>query len=463
MSLFHQEVLPVQIGRNPSDVQFRQTTSLDRAQQVRGVDVDASGTSGGAAPELSGYLSQASGDIEGVRQLGARWIEGLSGREHTQMQKGFRALSGGENLGKLLEERPEIREKVQKFVDESKNKGGIGGILGGIAIQPGQPTEGPAQKFLDRFDSWDTNRDGGLDREELGRALQDPSLNDEYAAAFAVIYERVTSPRRDPSNPANNEPDLMADGRLTKDEVRSIRGREDSYRRTLEKLQKSPTEAFVGPPDGDSVRQGRHGSCAFLAAIIAQAENDPASIQRMIASNPDGSWTVTFPGQDPVQVRLSRAEIALGASTGSQNGNNGLWVAILEKAYAIVQSGGASNPLSIYEDGEPIDRTTQVVSGENSTSIALGDQVNLRDLKARIERALLDGRPITASLHQDNPYNLPDGHAYSVLNLRGDNITLRNPWGDNRSGEGNTNDGQVDGRLTLPLSDFARYFRSITV
>src|ERR1039458_10817518 len=44
----------------------------------------------------------------------------------------------------------------------------------------------------------------------------------------------------------------------------------------------------------EAVRQGRLGSCYFHAVIAAFAERRGDVIRKMIESNPDGSYTVTF-------------------------------------------------------------------------------------------------------------------------------------------------------------------------
>lgn len=415
--------------------------------------------------EVRHYLSQVSGGTEQLRELTPNLIPGLDPREHADMQRGYSTLSEGGNIRQLLSERSDIRDKVSHFVHESKEKWKFPPIP---APPPATKVDEPVRIFLENFDRWDTSHDGFLDRNELGHALQDTSLTPEQGAALAVIYERTMSPRTDQQHPENSETNLLQDGKLSKDEVRSITNRSGAYQNALNKIRKSPNKDFVGPPDGDSIVQGRHGSCAFLAALIAMAENDPAAVKKMIKDNKDGSWNVTFPGRPPVRVTLSAAEKALGATSDAQGGQNGLWVAILEKAYAMVQAGpNSADPLAIYQNGEDEQTTSQVLSGQNAQKIKLGQTglggaLQTMLVKSAIEAALLAGRPVTCALFsKENPWKLPTSHAYTVLNIRGDNLTIRNPWGDNASGEGQTNDGQADGRITVSLTDFVHYFREV--
>lgn len=420
--------------------------------------------------QVRGYLSHISEGTEKLHELTPNPIPELNTGEHVKLQEGYSTLSEGGNIRQLLSDRVDIRDKVAHFVHQSKEDR----KLAPIPAPPAPTVSDPVRIFLENFDRWDTNHDGFLDRAELGRLLQDTSLTPEQGAAVSVIYERTMAPRTDQDHPENNESNLLADGKLSKDEVRGITNRGQDYRNALDKIRNSAQRAFVGPPDGDSIRQGRHGSCGFLAALVAMAENDPAAIRRMIRENGDGSWNVTFPGRPPVKVTLSPAERALGASSDAQGGQNGLWVAILEKAYAQVQAGPNSpDPLAIYQDGEDEQRTTEVLTGQKARRIELratGLMGLMQPIQVRsaIEAAILAGRPITCSLFSnDNPWRLPSSHAYSVLNIRGDNLTIRNPWGDT-GGEGAPNpntrwrpDGQMDGRITVSLTDFVRYFREV--
>lgn len=453
----------MQIGSQSGNRIAPQTeTQVRSVQELRELPLES--MSAQQLSEVRQYLSKVSGGTEKIRELTPNLVPGLEPREQVEMQRGFSTLSKGGNIRQLLSNRSEIRDKVSHFVRESKEKW----KWPLPAPPPATKLDEPVRIFLDNFDRWDANHDGFLDRNELGRALQDTKLTPEQGAALAVIYERTMSPRSDQQNPENNETDLLQDGKLSKDEVRTITNRSGAYQNALNKIRKSPNKDFVGPPDGDSIVQGRHGSCAFLAALVAMAENDPAAVKKMIRDNGDGSWNVTFPGRPPVRVTLSAAEKALGASSDAQGGQNGLWVAILEKAYAMVQAGpNSADPLAIYQNGEDEQTTSKVLTGQNALRIELGQKglmgtIQTMQVKGAIEAAILAGRPVTCSLFsKDNPWKLPTSHAYTVLNIRGDNLTIRNPWGDSASGEGQTKDGQADGRITVSLADFVRYFREV--
>jgi len=40
---------------------------------------------------------------------------------------------------------------------------------------------------------------------------------------------------------------------------------------------------------------------------------------------------------------------------------------------------------------------------------------------------------VTAAIWSENEYNLPKGHAYTVMDWDGKMLTIRNPWGTNRA------------------------------
>jgi hypothetical protein len=81
----------------------------------------------------------------------------------------------------------------------------------------------------------------------------------------------------------------------------------------------------------EAVRQGKLGSCYFHAVVAALAQSRPQMFQKMIQSNPDGTYTVQFAdGQKenayPEDLRYTR-EIGYDLS-------DGLWVAVVFRAYA---------------------------------------------------------------------------------------------------------------------------------
>lgn len=81
----------------------------------------------------------------------------------------------------------------------------------------------------------------------------------------------------------------------------------------------------------EAVRQGRLGSCYFHAVIAALAERRPDAIRKMIQSNSDGSYTVTF--GDGVKETAYPEDLRYTHESGYDL-SDGEWVAVLFRSYA---------------------------------------------------------------------------------------------------------------------------------
>jgi hypothetical protein len=81
----------------------------------------------------------------------------------------------------------------------------------------------------------------------------------------------------------------------------------------------------------EAVRQGRLGSCYFHAVIAAMAERRPDMIRKMIQSNADGSYTVTF---GDGKKETAYAEDLRYTHESGYDLSDGEWVAVLFRSYA---------------------------------------------------------------------------------------------------------------------------------
>ena len=81
----------------------------------------------------------------------------------------------------------------------------------------------------------------------------------------------------------------------------------------------------------EAVRQGRLGSCYFHAVIAAMAERRPETIRKMIQSNADGSYTVTF---GDGKKETAYAEDLRYTHESGYDLSDGEWVAVLFRSYA---------------------------------------------------------------------------------------------------------------------------------
>jgi hypothetical protein len=81
----------------------------------------------------------------------------------------------------------------------------------------------------------------------------------------------------------------------------------------------------------EAVVQGKLGSCYFHAVIAALAQRRGDMIRKMIQSNPDGSYTVTF--GDGKKETAYAEDIRYAHDSGYEL-SDGEWVAVLFRAYA---------------------------------------------------------------------------------------------------------------------------------
>ena len=81
----------------------------------------------------------------------------------------------------------------------------------------------------------------------------------------------------------------------------------------------------------EAVVQGKLGSCYFHAVIAALAQRRGDMIRKMIQSNPDGSYTVTF---GDGKKETAYAEDLRYTHDSGYDLSDGEWVAVLFRAYA---------------------------------------------------------------------------------------------------------------------------------
>lgn len=329
------------------------------------------------------------------------------------------------------------------------------------ALRPqAQPTLPPAvtdwsRRVRANFARWDTDSDGWLSLPELNEHLANPALQGDDAAALSALHHKIADLEELSNDEVGDENDgvTVADlrayeqGRAATPDpsVASVEAEHAAGQRAVtaaaqvraahggEHATANSNELFPnGLPSLDALRQGMLGDCYFLAALGGMISRDPSSVVRMIRRNLDGnavtSYTVAFQGEIGTQTVAppTDGEIARYSSSGV----DGLWLPVIEKAYAQGRGGASVNRQSEIGEGgsisEGIDAFT--AGGTDSDDLWCTD---VATTKTKLQNAL-NGRPakiVTANLHADNDLHLPSGHAYSVLAFDGAVMTLRNPWG----------------------------------
>jgi len=292
------------------------------------------------------------------------------------------------------------------------------------------------------FHRIDKNGNGFLSKAEINQALSDPAFTGADAAAVATLHKLVSSLQKlsndefGPENDGLTLSDLEAYEKGKGDQVAV----ESFYSTADAKIKGTKRELFPnGVPNLATLKQGPIGDCYFLAALGSFISRDPTALVRMIKENKqDGkvvSYTVNFPGKlgsvtisPPTDGEIARYSYA---------GSDGLWLVVMEKAYAVARSrvqepdiqkevgegGQLATGLKAFTDAK-IDHDFLILTRKSTT---------VRKLDAAFGRGSgkEKRRLVTAAIMSANDYGLPKGHAYSVIGWDGTLLTIRNPWGRN--------------------------------
>ncbi len=329
-----------------------------------------------------------------------------------------------------------------------------------------------AERLKRLFPKIDKNKDGILSHAEVQQAMKDPTIKGKDAAALNVLVrygDQIQWLSHDESDRPYDQKgvslkDLERLGRGDMSEHQRISKGHNAdfmtkavklYAHFQKQIEGQSSQLFEGMPDPSSVKQGQVGNCFFLAAVVALASKDPGAIKKMIKENPDGSYTVTFPGKPPVKVpALTDAEKAVASKS------NGLWVAVLEKAYAKLTNQGGPNPMEPGYMGS-VDTGLDPFSKNGRAEGIFLSGAKPGDIRLKLIRAFKEGRLVEAGCVQPKMKGLVAGHAYTVLSFdeRSDKLTLRNPWGNTEPGS----DGKDDGVFVITFPDFMANFFSLGI
>ncbi len=275
------------------------------------------------------------------------------------------------------------------------------------------------------------------------------------------------------------EPSLVLTPKLSK--------REPRYEAIKDLARFNARSLWDGPrPLPDDVRQGSLGTCYFLATLSAYAHADPESLKGLFARNLDG--TLALDGDGRAQVMFYRrtdggghvrdvvpitAEIPVdknGIPLFAKIVDEKLWVASLEKAYAVWNDRFPNTPQRTKKkyakkgwnriSGGWPHVVMEALTGVPAEHVKLNaDPASAQTAYDRIHQAVADGRMVAADsvavkamqlyervktartsnlVSSNEPLHLPadhivGNHAYTVLDAFEEDgqryIKLRNPWG----------------------------------
>jgi hypothetical protein len=243
------------------------------------------------------------------------------------------------------------------------------------------------------------------------------------------------------------------------------------YDRITGSLFGKSNEARIGDID-----QGQLGNCVLLsslAATFAPQSNDAGNsssktINDMLIDNGDNTYSVRFFNQNNqaewVTVDNRLAKEAPGMFRASKNG--GLWVPIIEKAYAqwfeFNRGSSTKTGWEIIGNGDFYSVGLQRITGRTNQSYWKSESNDYSF--TLIKDALARGQAIIAGNAQDAKFIT--GHAYSVTNAYLDSngkerVVVRNPWGIDKD-YSKAVTGANDGFIDLSFSEF-RSFNEVNI
>jgi hypothetical protein len=350
---------------------------------------------------------------------------------------------------------------------------------------PSAPAKTWASIARTNFNSWDLNNDGYVGKKETDSLLLNRNIKGEQAAAVAALHKYLEELEELSNDEWGDENDGLTLSDLRQVEKGNLKQVESNFQNSKRQIRSAQTardndtlfgntktqnELFPnGLPSLDALKQGAIGDCYFLAPLGSLIARNPQAVVDMIKRNTDehdvpSSYTVTFPGSDgPVTVSVpTDGEVARYSSSGS----DGLWLAVVEKAYGKLRAGkdGANR-------GDKIGGGGTSKQGMNAFTKAGKDRDMLgltskSTTQKKLTKYMGSNQIVTAGIGSSNSLHLPSSHEYSVIGWDGTWITLRNPWGSNPDEVPQSADGFMlldkRGRFKMKMDSFHRVFADIT-
>ncbi len=348
----------------------------------------------------------------------------------------------------------------------------------GLHAQTTKGTSEFAKELQKHFNEWDLNKDGQLSDNEIDKLVLDPKIKGRTAAVVATL-ELASRRKKDPLPPLTLEyltaAPSKAPGQFNFDRT---------FASAITKIQKAPRNVWGSmDPDLSMLHQGRMGDCFFIAPLGALLHREGKSFKNMIVVK-DTHFEVTFGNGQIVKVKpLTDAEIALGATSEGQ----GLWLAILEKAYAesrnqsLTQDKQKELATDLIANGGSYTRVIQALTGNETRTLAFrsreakdqplsGESLDKKvaQLRPILKKAMAEKRLVAVGTPETAPNpGLKGKHAYAVLayDETKDQVTLWNPHGNSFKPKGQPgfeNGWPIkDGVFIVSTADLVKSFRGM--
>jgi len=177
------------------------------------------------------------------------------------------------------------------------------------------------------------------------------------------------------------------------------------------------------PPCYGDVDQGNLADAWLLASCAAVAHSAPATLVRRVRRRSELDFAIDL-GDDTVIVT---SELSLeGYADPVPNGQaDTLWVALLEKAFAI-REGGSYAHLETGNAG----RALEAITGLRSRRVAITEHTDLAKLATTLKAARAKAAPMVLKTRSGSlTAPLVGDHNYAVLDVTPEGLRIYNPWG----------------------------------
>jgi virginiamycin B lyase len=242
---------------------------------------------------------------------------------------------------------------------------------------------------------------------------------------------------------------------------------------------------FDGQQTINQMTMGISGDCSFVAALngLVLTQTKQITVVQHTAADRKSDYSVSFPGNDrAISVsKITQAQIALYSTAGK----GGLWLTVLEKAYAGVRVRDLDNfPGSWFQtdafdsliNGKSLDSAIKLLTNHKSdiTSSKTGldpKTVEQKLINATDGNAKTDFKPpktiITAGTlpnkdwadPEKQPDTVPPIHAFAIIGYDPVKkiVKIQNPWNNNFFYP------KYGGVFELSLADFCKLFCNLTI
>lgn len=330
------------------------------------------------------------------------------------------------------------------------------------------------EQVTQHFAAWDGDSDGTLSVAEIDKAAANPEVKGNAAAALAALKRASRSPSF--KHPELNQERIKEFATKRGADMPDLTGMYGQGVSRLAKLTKR--ELFAGgPPQLNTIHQGRLGNCFCLAPLGAVVHHRPEAIVEMFKPLEDGRIRVTL-GKHTTMVALpTDTELARTAS----NEDAGVWVNVYEKALGqlrneakpedqrvgspidVLAKGGSAGTILSFITGHEITRFSFKFAKEKDLP-AEEHAAKMKDLREQLQTAVREKRLMTCGTLKATLPGITGNHAYAVLgyDAKADTVKIWNPFGNTFTpkGEPGPENGfpRKEGVSEIPLPIFVAQF-----